>query len=275
MLDIILQPDSLWFWLGFVILLVVFMRIFERKNLFKPTRKLLGTPSTVGLEYEEVHFFAEDDVGLHGWWIPHPEAKGTVLYCHGNAFNVSDRLPLIQALHATKVNVFIFDYRGYGKSRGFPSEKGTYKDARAAYEVVRARYEDTEDPPVVIYGCSLGGAVATQLALDKKSRGLVLESTFTSAFDMAQNMYPWLPCKWLLATRYDTRSKVKLIQVPTLLAHSREDDVIPFSFGQELYAQAAEPKVFFELKGGHSENSWEGTPGYTHHLQQFFLSCFS
>ena len=149
------------------------IRWFEWRNVFHPSRRMQGDPGDVGLAFEDVIFFAEDGNRLFGWWIPHPEATGTILYCHGNAGNISTRVNVCAGLHQLKVNVFVFDYRGYGHSRGWPGEIGLARDARAAYEVVRARYDDADEPPVIIYGASLGGSVAVALAAEKPARGLM------------------------------------------------------------------------------------------------------
>jgi len=162
-------------WLAFILFVTIGLayagvRWFEWSNVFKPSRLMEADPGAAGLEFEDIIFFASDGCRLHGWWIPADEAKGTVLYCHGNAGNISTRINVCEGLHRLGVNVFIFDYRGYGLSRGLPGEQGLYRDAASAYEVVRARYNDAEEPPVVIYGASLGGSIAAQLAMEKPAR---------------------------------------------------------------------------------------------------------
>jgi fermentation-respiration switch protein FrsA (DUF1100 family) len=171
------------------------LRFMEWRSLYYPQRRLAYTPADAGLDYEDVTFVAEDGVALHGWWIPVTGAPGTLIVCHGNAGNIGNRVGLAADLVELGLNIFLFDYRGYGQSRGWPSERGTYRDARAAYEYVRARYADADVPPVVVLGRSLGGAVAVQLALDKPVRGLLVESTFTSVLEMAQELYPVLPVR--------------------------------------------------------------------------------
>lgn len=241
-------------WLGF--------RFFEWKSIYYPRRRWRATPDKAGLSYEEVAFVAEDGCLLHGWWISSDRARGTVIYCHGNASNVGDCVWVASELARMDVHVFLFDYRGYGRSRGFPTERGTYRDARAAYEVVRARYGDAEHPPVVVYGHSLGGAVAVQLALDKSVRAVVLENAFTSIMDMGQALYPFLPVRWFCRYRYDNLAKIPRLSVPIIVAHGRQDEVTPFEMGHRLYDVAREPKEFFELSGGHNEPDWERNPRY-------------
>lgn len=247
----------------------LFVRWFEWRSVYVPSRALSGDPSQAGLAFEEVSFMTEDAKLLYGWWIPHPSARGTVLYCHGNAGNISGRIDLCRDLHRLRVNVFIFDYRGYGRSKGWATEQGTYRDARAAYEVVCARYGDAEDPPVIVYGASLGGAVASQLALDKPVRALVVESSFPSAVDVGERLYPWLPVRAICSFRYDAARRLAHVAAPKLLASSRNDQLIPFELGWRLYEAAAPPKRFFELRGPHDEAGWNETPAYWAELERF------
>lgn len=246
---------------------------FERRNVFKPERAVTGIPADLGLEFEEIRFVAEDNVPLTGWWIPAPDARGTVLYCHGNAGNIGTRAQVGADLHALGVNVFLFDYRGYGRSGGRCSEAGTYRDARAAYEVVRARYDDADEPPVVVYGGSLGGAIAVQLALDRPVRGLVLENTFTSVPDLGERIYPWLPIRLLGNIRYPTLERIHRVTAPLLVAHSRDDELIPCSMGQLIFNRARHPKTFVELRGAHSEATWPQNPAFARELDAFLARC--
>ena len=248
-------------WLG--------VRWFEQRSVFVPSRTLDTTPAGVGLEFEEVDFFAEDAVRLHAWWIPPPQPRGTVLYCHGNGANIANRVSLCADLHRLGVNVFIFDYRGYGESKGWPTEKGLYRDARSAYEVVRARYDDAEEPPVVVYGASLGGPVAAQLALDKPVKAVVIEASFPSLVELGRHLYPWLPVRLMARYRFDAAAKVARLNAPKLFASSRDDQLVPFELGYQLYEAAAEPKQFVEIRGPHDEGAWTHNPAFAsalHHL---------
>jgi len=246
-----------------------YLRFFEWRNLYYPAHKIESTPDVFGLQYEDVNFISEDGRMLHGWWIPHPEARGTILHCHGNAGNIGDRAWMAADFHRLKVNVFLFDYRGYGESRGLPTEQGTYCDARAAYEVVRAKYRDEDSPPVVVHGQSLGGAVAIQLALDKPVRGLIVESSFSSVIDMGEKLYPLLPIKWFCRFRYDSASKVPRLNIPKLFAHSPQDDLIPYDIGEKLYRAAIQPKDFVVLEGSHNDAGWTLTPAYWRAIEKF------
>lgn len=265
-------PTSLSRWIAVLTAaagLWAYLRYFEWRNLYLPDRRMVATPKAAGLDYEEVTFVAEDGRLLHGWWIPHPNARGTVIHCQGNAGNRGGRLWVAADLHRLRVNVFLFDYRGYGESRGWPTEQGTYRDARAAYEVVRARYADSDNPPVIVHGQSLGGAVAIQLACDKPVRGLIAESTFSSTVDIGEALYPMLPVRWFCHYRYDSAAKVGRLTMPKLFAHSRTDDLIPFELGQRLFAAAAEPKQFCEMTGGHNDTGWESNGEYWRRVEEF------
>jgi uncharacterized protein len=246
-----------------------YFQFFEWRHLYHPARKIEVTPSMFGLDYEEARFMSEDGHMLHGWWIPHPQARGTIIHCHGNAGNMGDRAWMAADLHRLNVNVFLFDYRGYGESQGLPTEQGTYCDARAAYEVVRAKYQDEESPPVILHGQSLGGAVAVQLALDKPVFGLIVESSFSSIVDMGLKLYPRLPIRWFCRGRYDSASKVSRLNIPKLFAHSAQDDLIPRELGEKLYQAAAQPKEFVALEGSHGEAGWTFTPAYWRAIEKF------
>ncbi|HBA85191.1 MAG TPA: hypothetical protein DCZ95_13970 [Verrucomicrobia bacterium] len=244
-------------WIFVVLALAwAYIRYFEWSHFFVPRRAIVLTPADVGLEFEDVSFVAEDGCVLNGWWIPYPEARGTLIYCHGNASNLGDLTGVIADLRRLRVNLFAFDYRGYGKSRGLPTEKGLYRDARAAYEVVRARYADVDAPPVVVYGHSLGGAVAVQLASDKPVRGVMVEGTFSSSADMSRSIYSTIPVHWILHYRFDSLSKVGALRMPKLFGHTRQDETVPYALGRKLFEAAAEPKRFVELPGDHNTANW-------------------
>ena len=250
-------------------LIYLFSRFLEKKLTYKPSFKITEDPSMDDLEFEDIYFITEDTKKLHGWWIPHPEAIGTILYCHGNADNLSGRAWHCKHYHDMKLNCFMFDYRGYGKSKGWPNEEGTYKDARAAYEMVRSFHNDLDEPPVIIMGISLGGAVAAQLASDKFCKGLILESTFTSMPAIAKIVYPYLPIDLLTKNKYTTLAKINRLKMPKLFAHSKEDDLIPYEMGRALFENAAEPKEWLELVGTHGEDSFTQSSGYKDKLHEF------
>jgi uncharacterized protein len=237
-------------------LLIVFMlRWFEHSQVYHPNRVMAATGAELGRPFEDAFFKAGDGVTLNGWFFPaatnSPRLRQAVLLCHGNAGNISHRLDTCAALLATGVNVFVFDYRGYGRSEGRPSEEGTYRDAQAAYQWLRQKGFAATN--IVAFGESLGGGVAAELATRETLGGLVLQSTFTSIPDVGAELFPWLPVRWLATIRYDTRSKLPRIHVPVLVMHSRADELVRFHHAQENFAAANEPKLFREIEGDHND----------------------
>ena len=184
---------------------------FQDRLLYFPSSEMAVTPDAVGLEFEEVHFRAADNTALHGWYVPAHDARATLLFCHGNGGNISHRLDSILIFHRLGLNVFIFDYRGYGLSRGRPSEQGMELDALAAWQWLIG--EKQADPAtLIIFGRSLGGAVAAGLACTRAAAGLILESSFTSYVDIGRDHYPWLPVRLIAKYRYATIEKVSPAQ---------------------------------------------------------------
>jgi len=236
-------------------LLVIFMlRCFEHSQVYHPDRVLTATGAELSRPFEDVFFKASDGVELNGWFFPASTNSQrrhlAVLVCHGNAGNISDRLDKCAALLSTGVSVFVFDYRGYGRSQGRPSEEGTYQDAQAACQ--RLRQKGFSGSNIIAFGESLGGGVAAELAVREPAGGLVLESTFTSIPDLGAELFPWLPVRWLAKIRYDTRSKLPRLHVPVLLMHSPVDELVGFHHGKANFAAANEPKLFWELRADHN-----------------------
>ncbi len=246
------------------------LRWFEYSQVYHPTRELEASPAGLGMAFEEARFQASDGVALHGWFFPagsdSPRRARSLLVCHGNGGNISHRLGLCAALRKTGAGVFIYDYRGYGQSGGRPSEEGTYRDAQAAY--VWLRQKGFAAHHIIGFGESLGGAVATELAVREATGGLVLESTFTSVPDLGVELFPWLPVRWLSTIQYDTRRKLPRIRVPVLVMHSRGDGLIPFHHATENFAAANEPKAFGELRGDHNDPVYD-EPAFTGALEPF------
>ena len=229
-----------------------YLRYFERRGIYYPTKEIIITPADIGLEYEEVYFKTADGLQLHGWFIPDEKPRATVLFSHGNAGNISYRIEIIQMLKQLRLNVFIFGYRGYGKSQGRPSEKGLYLDALAAYEYLHKQRGITPEK-IVLYGRSIGANVAINLASKVPAAGLIIEAGFSSAYDMGRRLFPYLPIKWIITIRYAAESDIKNVFSPKLIIHSRDDEIIPFELGKKLFAAAPEPKRFYQIQGSHNE----------------------
>jgi hypothetical protein len=231
----------------------------ERYLIYVPERRLEATPQSEGLSYEDVRFPAGDGTRLHGWLIPAPGAAITVLWCHGNAGNISHRVDNAKYLHRLlKATVFLFDYRGYGESAGSLrdlSEEATYSDAEGALALLRARPELAQTR-LVYFGRSLGAAIAVELARRHPPAGLILETPFTSIPDMARVVLPFLPIGSLLATRYDSLSKIGGIRVPLLILHGDRDDVVPIAQGRRLFEAANPPKTFYTIRGARHNDTY-------------------
>ena len=234
-----------------VVALVFF---FQARLVYYPGigREVSVTPQAYGLAFEAAEIRTADGETLHGWWVPAYNARGTVLFLHGNAGNISHRLDYLLMFSRLGYSSFIIDYRGYGRSTGSPSEEGTYRDAEAAWDYLRqARTVRQQD--LVIVGESLGGGVATWLAAKVPPRALVLLSTFTSVNDLGSEIYWFLPVRLINRIRYDNLRNLELISAPLFVAHSRDDEIVPFAHGRRLFDAARGPKDFLEMRGGHNE----------------------
>lgn len=229
------------------------LRWFERRNVYQPTRPLEATGSETGFPLENVWLSTGDGVRLHAWYFPgrHDTNGPGFLLCHGNGGNISHRLDQYDALLRLGVAVFAFDYRGYGQSAGSPGEEGTYLDAEAVYDWMRARGFPSER--IIAHGESLGGGVAVELARRRQVGGLILQSTFTSVADLGAEVFPWLPVRTLGTIRYDTWNKLAGIKSPVLVMHSRGDSIIPYAHAERNFAAANEPKFLRELQGDHND----------------------
>ena len=237
-----------------IIVTIVFIgcvRYLENTSVFYPSRRLAATPRELGLPFEDVYIRTQDNVKVHGWLIKAPSAKSTLLFFHGNAGNIGDRLEKIDVFQRRGLKVLIIDYRGYGNSEGRPTEKGIYNDAAAAYDFLLGR-GDLDGRKIIGYGASLGGAVAVDLAAKRAVSCLILDSTFSSAADMARRIYPFVP-PFLIGTKMDSIGKIKGIAVPKLFLHGTEDRTIPFDSGKKLYDAAPAPKEFIEMSGDHND----------------------
>lgn len=253
----------------FSLLLLVY--ISQSRLMYYPVAEIYQTPSALGLDFEEVWLQSGKEHTIHGWFVPSKNARGTVLFSHGNAGNISGRLETIRILHNLDVNVLIYDYRGYGKSSGSPSEEATYEDVWAAWTFLTENKNMPADE-IILMGRSLGGGVAAWLAsrTDPPAGGLILESTFISAKALAAELYPIFPVRWMMKFEYPTQRYLQSISVPLLILHSPDDALIPFHHGRELFKSASEPKTFFEMKGSHGGGHVESGKAYVKALDDFF-----
>lgn len=217
-----------------------------------PGREIVQTPQDIGLTYEEVELVTEDRIELYGWFIPAVKARGVLLFCHGNAGNISHRLESIKIFHDLGLSVFIFDYRGYGRSEGKVSEQGTYRDAEAAWEYLVKEKQISSDK-IIFFGRSIGSGVATWLAVKNRPEALILESAFTSIPDLGQELYPYFPIKFLCRIKYSNLKNLERIKCPILIIHSRDDEIVSIEHGKRLFEVAGEPKEFLKIRGSHDD----------------------
>ena len=232
-----------------------------------PGRALVMTPTDVGIDYQDVSIETTDGVTLHGWFITGRSPR-VLLFFHGNAGNISHRLDSIAQFQDLGLSVLIIDYRGYGQSEGRTTEKGIYRDADAAWRyLIESRGVVASD--IVIFGRSLGASVASRLAIQHQPLALILESSFTSVPDIAQNLYPWLPVRWLSRLSHATRDYVRDVHCPVLVVHSRDDEIIPFHHGETIFASANEPRTLLAIRGTHNDAFLRDERAYIEGLRAF------
>lgn len=254
---------------GYLFLLVLLL-LAENRIVFIPTRELWTTPADRRIPAEDVRFSTSDGIQLHGWFFPAAERKGALLFLHGNAGNIADRIDNAVGLTLIGMDVLLFDYRGYGRSQGSPDERGVFLDARAALQWLRAVKQVSPDE-LFIFGRSLGGAVAVDLAVEHPPKALVLESTFCSVKDMARGIFPYMLFTPFLPNHFDSLSKIPRLKCPLLSIHGTADRVVPYSQGRKLFAAAPEPKRFHPLAGADHNNPYGGDESaYFATLARFF-----
>ena len=251
--------------------------IVEKKIVYHPIKYPGGhwEPEKYGLQVEDVYFNSADGVKLHGWFIPAKKPIATLLWYHGNAGNLSHRLDNILELVPLNLNIFIFDYRGYGRSEGNPDEKGLYQDSQAAYDFLRLKKQIDPDE-LILFGRSLGGACAIKIALNNKAAGLIVESAFTSVNDMADKMFSFFPLKFLLRSHFNSLETISLVNMPKMFIHGTDDRLIPFSMGRNLFGASNEPKIFYGIEGaGHNDTYSVGGQKYFESIRRFVLDALS
>lgn len=247
---------------------------FQDHLLFQPSSGLIATPTDVGLDYETVRLDTEDGETLHGWWVPASGvSRGTLLFFHGNAGNISGRIESVRQFHELGLNVLIVDYRGYGQSTGSPSEEGVYRDAATCWQYL-TETRDIASEEIVIFGRSLGAGPATWLAVRERPGVVILESPFTSVPDIGAHHYPFLPVRTLATNEFDNEARVADIDVPVLVIHSRADRVVPFEHGQRVFEAASEPKQFLEIQGGHNDGFMVSAEEYKRAIDGFLTEYF-
>jgi fermentation-respiration switch protein FrsA (DUF1100 family) len=252
---------------GLLVVLVYFMQGRMLYLADVPGRTLTMTPTDVGMDYQDVSIETTDGVTLHGWFIAGRTSQ-VLLFFHGNAGNISHRLDSIGQFQDLGLSVLIIDYRGYGQSAGRTTERGIYRDADAAWRyLTEGRGIIASD--IVIFGRSLGASVASRLASENQPLALIVESSFTSIPDIAQNLYPWLPARWLSRLSHATRDYVRDVRCPILVIHSRDDEIIPFHHGEAIFASANEPRTLLTIRGTHNDAFLLDERAYVEGLRTF------
>lgn len=249
-------------------LVILLMYLGQSALLYFPSREIFATPDLIGLTYDPVNFTTADDILLHGWYLPATHPQGTLLFFHGNAGNITHRLDSLNIFSELNLNIFIFDYRGYGQSEGRISEEGSYLDAQAALNYL-ADVRGVATTNVIFFGRSLGGSIAAKLAADRPPKLLIVESSFTSITDLAGQLYPFVPVRLLSHFRYTTQEYLRKVRCPVLVIHSRDDEIIPVAHGRALYEAANEPKAFLEIRGDHNDGFLTDRSHYKAGLARF------
>ncbi len=241
--------------IGVYIIFAGCLFVFQSRYVYYPKLVLpilAADPSHIGLPFENISFKTSDGLKLSGWFIPKEDSRGVLLFCHGNAGNIRHRLESIQLFNRLGLEIFIFDYRGYGESEGKPTEKGTYQDAESAWKYL-VEERRVEQDKIIVFGRSLGGGIASWLASRYTPGALILESNFTSLPDIAAARYWFMPIRLLMRIKYNTAERLSDVNCPVLIVHSHDDEEIPFIHGQQLFKFASEPKNSLEIAGTHNE----------------------
>jgi hypothetical protein len=257
-----------------ILIVVIALRVMENNLIYFPPRYPEGFPPQQVLEREvqEVWLTTEDGVRINAFFRPSPLSRQVLLWFHGNAENLAYGLDHLKLLSQIGANILAVDYRGYGKSEGKPDEAGVYHDADAAYDyLLKQRHFRAED--ILLYGHSLGGAVAVNLASRRPCGGLIVQSSFTSARAMARRMFVFPLIAYVAKSRFDSLRNIRDVHAPVLIAHGTRDEVVPFEMGQELFRAAREPKHFYPIAGaGHNDVIEVGGDAYLQQLKAFVES---
>lgn len=244
----------------YVIMLLYFI-LGQSGFIYFPSGNIVATPANAGLEYDDLRIETSDGVDISAWFVPAADRRGTLLFCHGNAGNISHRIDSIKVFNSLGLDVLIFDYRGYGTSSGSPSEEGTYLDALASYRYLTETL-GIPDSEIVLFGRSLGASVAARLASRNPAAGLILDSAFTSITDLGAELYPLIPIRHISRFSYNTTEYLKDVKAPVMVIHSSDDEIIPFSHGERIYSSISGKKKFLRLRGSHNDGFVRSSPAY-------------
>lgn len=257
--------------LGVLVGATLFLVFSEKRLIYYPAAEVDVTPKALGLPFEEVLIDVEPGVKIHGWFIRAAKEPrvATVLFSHGNAGNIADRLDRVLRWREVGADFLLYDYRGYGKSTGSPDEEGTYRDGRAAYDyLVKDRHLDPAR--LILMGESLGCAISIQLAIERKAAGLVIEAPFGSIAQMANAIYPFLPLGSFIRTRYENVKKIPQLKMPLFVVQGTKDEVIPVAQGKMVFDAAPQPKQYLAIAGAHHNDVYViGGEGYRSTLADF------
>ena len=259
------------------LVLALMLYLFQGRMVFLsnlPGRALVASPNDVHLDYEDVSLTTSDNERLHGWYIPATNSRGVLLFFHGNAGNISHRLDSIKIFHDLGLDILIIDYRGYGRSTGETSEKGTYLDAQAAWDYL-VNIRRIPANRIIVFGRSLGGAIGAWLGVQHTPAAVIIESSFSSGADMAHRRYPFLPTRLITRLQYPVADYAGQLNCPVLVVHSRHDEIIPFSMGQVIYATVKQNKKFLELRGDHNNGFLISQREYIAGLKDFTQAILS
>ncbi len=249
----------------------LFLYLNQSSLLYFPSSSIAVTPSAVGLAFDDVQLETSDNETLAAWFVPAQKEKGVILFAHGNGGNISHRLDSLQIFHELGYSTLIFDYRGYGKSSGTTDEEGTYRDVSAAWQYL-TETKGYNPRQIILFGRSLGGAVVAWLATQVQPAGLIVESTMRSVPALGAELYPLFPVRFLSRYQYNAEAVLKKISCPVLVAHSPQDDIIPFHHGQQLFAVANQPKSFLEMRGDHNSGFLMTGKPYVEGLKGFLAT---
>jgi fermentation-respiration switch protein FrsA (DUF1100 family) len=255
------------------VVLILSIRLLLPQIAFRPLRNIIITPEVYGLPFEDITLTTSDGVKIAGWYIPAPRPRGTLLFFHGNSGNISHRMDSIRIFHDLEFSVFIIDYRGYGRSEGRPSISGVTKDAIAAWKYLTGERGISPDK-IVVFGRSIGGAVAMQLMRHAKPRALILESTFSSLSEMVRIPFLVPVARFVIGDALNSVRIARRLTVPVLCLHSPDDNIVPYRLGRRLYESVASEKTFVELRGDHNMGFLESIGTYRSALDKFLTKHF-